>query len=80
MLQALDLESALTSRELCGFSLITSDNPAADYLRQLLGQDRIDTVIKDLQLTSTRMLAGFSEQPADKDGRRAWLDEPDALI
>ncbi len=33
VLQALDPESTLTVRELCGFSLVTSDNPAAEYVR-----------------------------------------------
>ncbi|WP_329496026.1 serine hydrolase [Kitasatospora herbaricolor] len=79
VLQAMDSETALTVRELCGFSLITSDNPAAEYVRALLGQERIDAVIKDLRLDSTSFPAGFSEPELGPLGRANVTTAEDTL-
>ncbi|MBV6699648.1 class A beta-lactamase-related serine hydrolase [Kitasatospora aureofaciens] len=69
VMQAFDPETTVTVRELCGFSLVTSDNPAAEYIRSVLQQDRIDAVIKELRLNSTAFPAGFSERELGPLGR-----------
>lgn len=79
VLQALDPGSTLTVRELCGFSLVTSDNPAAEYVRGVLGQDRIDATIKDLRLASTAFPAGFSEHELGPLGRANTTTAEDVL-
>ncbi len=79
VLQALDPESTVTVRELCGFSLVTSDNPAAEYVRALLGRERIDAVLKDLRLDSTVFPAGFSERELGPLGRANTTTAHDML-
>ncbi|MFD0279237.1 serine hydrolase [Kitasatospora sp. NPDC127111] len=79
VLQALDPETSLTVRELCGFALVTSDNPAAEYVRTVLGQDRIEAAIKDLRLGSTAFPAGFSEQELGPLGRANTTNAEDML-
>ncbi|MCC9307573.1 class A beta-lactamase-related serine hydrolase [Kitasatospora sp. RB6PN24] len=79
VLQALDADTAVTVRELCGFSLVTSDNPAAEYVRAFLGQERIDAVLKDLRLDSTVFPAGFSERELGPLGRANTTTAADML-
>ncbi|MBP0450083.1 serine hydrolase [Kitasatospora sp. RG8] len=79
VLQALDPETTVTVRELCGFALVTSDNPAAEYVRAVLGQDRIDSTIKGLQLNSTLFPAGFSEAELGPLGRANTTTAEDML-
>ncbi|MFJ5119410.1 MULTISPECIES: serine hydrolase [unclassified Kitasatospora] len=69
VLQAFDPDSTVTIRELCGLSLVTSDNPAAEHIRSVLGQDRIDSAIKNLRLNSTVFPVGFSERELGPLGR-----------
>ncbi|MFE2723522.1 serine hydrolase [Kitasatospora sp. NPDC059327] len=66
-------------RELCGFSLVTSDDPAAEYVRDALGQERIDATIKDLRLSSTAFPAGFSERELGPLGRANTTTATDTL-
>jgi beta-lactamase class A len=61
ILAAFDHERQLTLRELCAFSLMTSDNPAAEYLRRLVGAERVAAVSDALGLHNTIFGAGFSD-------------------
>ncbi|MEV7773187.1 serine hydrolase [Kitasatospora sp. NPDC086791] len=79
VLQAFDPDSTVTVRELCGFALVTSDNPAAEHLRAILGQGRIDTTIKALGLHSTAFPAGFSERELGPLGRANTTTAEDML-
>ncbi|MFJ7273945.1 serine hydrolase [Kitasatospora sp. NPDC098663] len=79
VLQALDPDSTVTVRELCGFTLVTSDNPAAEHLRAVLGQDRIDATIKTLGLHATLFPAGFSERELGPLGRANTTTAEDVL-
>lgn len=61
ILEAFDEERRLTLRELCAFSLMTSDNPAAEYLRRLVGTERVAAVCDALGLHNTVFGAGFGD-------------------
>ena len=79
VIQALDPSGSLSVREVCGFAIITSDNPATEYIRHLLGQERIDAVIKDLGLDATVMPAGYSERELGPLGRANTTTAEDVL-
>ncbi|MGA5819421.1 serine hydrolase [Kitasatospora sp. NPDC094028] len=79
VLQALDPDSTVTVRELCGFALVTSDNPAAEHVRAVLGQERIDATIKATGLHATAFPAGFSEQELGPLGRANTTTAEDML-
>ncbi|MFF7991832.1 serine hydrolase [Kitasatospora xanthocidica] len=79
VLQAFDPDSTVTVRELCGFALVTSDNPAAEHIRAVLGQERIDATIKTLGLQSTTFPAGFSERELGPLGRANTTTAEDML-
>ncbi|MBV2151392.1 serine hydrolase [Kitasatospora sp. SUK 42] len=79
VLQAFDPDSTITVRELCGFALVTSDNPAAEHVRAILGQERIDATIKALGLHSTTFPAGFSESELGPLGRANTTTADDML-
>ena len=59
----------LTLRQLCGFSLITSDNSASEYLRQRVGKEALDRTITRLGLADTKFAAGFADADLDSTGR-----------
>ena len=61
ILSAFEDERSLTLRELCAFSLMTSDNPAAEYLRQLVAPEQVTTVCDALGLHKTTVGAGFGD-------------------
>jgi beta-lactamase class A len=69
VLQALDPGRVLSVREVCAFSLITSDNPAAQYIREVVGQDRLDGAIDGLGLVGTRFPVGFTDAELGVAGR-----------
>jgi beta-lactamase class A len=52
----------LTLREVCAFSLLTSDNPAAEYLRELVGMERAAAVGQKLGLEHSTFAAGFGDE------------------
>ncbi|MER7585859.1 serine hydrolase [Kitasatospora sp. NPDC097691] len=79
VLQALDPDSTVTVRELCGFALVTSDNPAAEHVRAVLGQERIDATIKAIGLHSTVFPVGFSERELGPLGRANTTTAEDML-
>ncbi|MFE4516039.1 serine hydrolase [Kitasatospora sp. NPDC056783] len=79
VLQALDPDSTVTVRELCGFALVTSDNPAAEHVRAVLGQERIDATIKAVGLHRTAFPAGFSERELGPLGRANTTTAEDML-
>ncbi|MEY9937026.1 serine hydrolase [Streptacidiphilus sp. MAP5-3] len=79
VIQALDADTTLSVREICGFAMVSSDNPATEYIRHLLGQERIDAVIKDLKLESTVMPVGFSEAELGPVGRANTTTAEDML-
>ncbi|MFG2908145.1 serine hydrolase [Kitasatospora sp. NPDC048286] len=79
VLQALDPDSTVTVRELCGFALVTSDNPAAEHVRTVLGQERIDATVKAVGLHSTSFPAGFSERELGPLGRANVTTAEDML-
>jgi len=61
VLAAFGPHRSLSLREVCALSLITSDNPCAEFLRELLGPDRIGAVAADLGLQETALRVGFSD-------------------
>jgi len=61
ILEAFEEDRPLTLREVCAFSLLTSDNPAAEYLRELVGTDRATAVSRDLGLKQSTFDAGFGD-------------------
>ncbi|MFE6055330.1 serine hydrolase [Kitasatospora sp. NPDC056446] len=79
VLQAFDHDSTVTVRELCGFALVTSDNPAAEHIRAVLGQERIDATVKALGLHNTAFPAGFSERELGPLGRANTTTAEDML-
>ncbi len=60
-LAAFTPDRLLTLRELCAFSLLTSDNSAAEYLRDLVGAGAVEAVRAELGLTHTKLVVGFSD-------------------
>lgn len=62
VLDALSPEHELSLGELCAFSLVTSDNPAAEYLVRLVGPGSVNRLLEGLGLERTRLRAGFSDE------------------
>jgi beta-lactamase class A len=79
ILAAFQDERRLKLREVCAFSLMTSDNPAAEYLRRLVGHDRIKRICENLQLSRTAMIVGFTDQELGAVGRRNVSTAREAL-
>jgi len=79
ILAAFQDERRLTLREVCAFSLMTSDNPAAQYVLRLLGHDRIRRICGKLQLRETAMTVGFTDQELGVIGRRNVSTAREAL-
>lgn len=79
ILEAFDEDRLLSLREVCAFSLITSDNPAAQYILDLVGPERIDRVIAELGLEVTTMRAGFTDQELGSLNRRNITTANEAL-
>jgi beta-lactamase class A len=69
----------LALREVCAFSLMTSDNPVAEYIRHLVGHDRIRRICENLQLSRTAMIVGFTDQELGAVGRRNVSTAREAL-
>jgi beta-lactamase class A len=79
ILAAFQDERCLSLREVCAFSLITSDNPAAEYIRRLVGSDRISRVCRNLWLSQTALIVGFTDQELGAPGRRNVSTAREAL-
>lgn len=69
VLEAFEAERLLSVAEVVAFSLITSDNPCANYLFEELGSARIRATIDELGLVCTRADAGFEDVSLDDGGR-----------
>lgn len=69
----------LTIREVCALSLITSDNPAAEHIRNLVGPERIDEICRDLRLRETSLKVGFRDEDLGAAGRRNVSTAREAL-
>ncbi len=79
ILAAFQDERRLTLREVCAFSLMTSDNPAAQHVLRLVGHDRIRRICGKLQLSQTAMTVGFTDQELGVIGRRNVSTAREAL-
>lgn len=79
VLQAFDAGAVLSVREVCAFSLITSDNPAAEYIRTLAGEDRCQRVIGRLGLSGTAFPVGFGDDRLGRSGRPNVTSASDML-
>lgn len=79
IMQVFDPKRSLTVREICALSLVTSDNPAAEYVRGLVGQARIDGVISELGLAGTSFAVGFTDRDFGARGRLNTTTARDAL-
>jgi beta-lactamase class A len=69
ILEAFEPDRRLTLREVCAFSLMTSDNPAAEHVRRLVGPQRIGRVIQRLGLRHTALRVGFADHQLGATGR-----------
>ena len=79
ILEAFEGGRPLALREVCAFSLMTSDNPAAEYLRTLVGPDRIRQICGNLRLSRTAMIVGFTDQELGAVGRHNVSTAREAL-
>jgi len=79
ILAAFPDDRPLTLREVCAFSLITSDNPAAEQIRNLVGSARIAEICRELRLGQTRLNVGFSDDDLGVSGRRNVSTAREAL-
>ena len=61
VLSAFEPGHELSVRELCSLCLVTSDNPVADYLLELVGIEAVNERAEALGCTGTRLGVGFSD-------------------
>jgi beta-lactamase class A len=80
VLAALDPSRELSVRELCALCLVTSDNPVADHLLELVGIDAVNERAEALGCTGTRMEVGFSDDVLGPAGRANVTTAADAMI
>jgi len=66
-------------RELCGLTLATSDNLAANYLIDLVGADRINAVFTKAGCEVSAFAVGFAEHELGPVGRRNVTSAGDAV-
>ncbi len=79
ILAAFHDDRPLTLREVCALSLITSDNPAAEYIRNLVGPERIAEICRDLRLRQTSLNVGFRDEQLGVVGRQNVSTAREAL-
>jgi beta-lactamase class A len=79
ILAAFQDERFLTLREICALSLMTSDNPAAEYIRRLVGPERIRLICENLRLSQTALMVGFTDRELGAPGRRNVSTAREAL-
>ncbi|HZD71934.1 MAG TPA: serine hydrolase [Actinomycetes bacterium] len=79
ILAAFQDERRLTLREVCALSLMTSDNPAAEYIRRLVDPDRIKGICENLRLSRTALIVGFTDGELGAIGRRNVSTAREAL-
>ena len=70
ILAAFSDDRPLKLREVCAFSLMTSDNPAAEYIFRLVGPDRVEQICRELRLAETAVIVGFRDEELGSPGRR----------
>ena len=80
VLDALEPEHELSIGELCSLSLVTSDNPAADYLLRVIGKEAVNGLLRDLGLEHTRLRAGFGDEEISAAGRASTTTAREALV
>jgi beta-lactamase class A len=61
VLEALDAGHELSVRELCALCLITSDNPVANHLLELVGAEAVARNAHGLGCTDTHMCGGYTD-------------------
>jgi beta-lactamase class A len=66
--------------ELCALSLMTSDNPAAQYLLELVGKEAVNQTARRWGCVATRLEVGFSDASLGIEGRRNVTSATDALM
>ncbi|MGH9209223.1 MAG: serine hydrolase [Acidimicrobiales bacterium] len=69
----------LTLREVAAFSLITSDNPAAEHILGVVGPERIEEVGRELGLDHTHVSIGFRDDDLGDAGRANTTTAHEAL-
>jgi len=79
VLAAFDPGRALSRRELCALSLITSDNAAASHLLTLVGADGVNEELRALGCRATRIVVGFEDRLLGPPGRANVISADDAL-
>jgi beta-lactamase class A len=79
VLDALSPHHELSLEELCGFCLVTSDNPSAEYLVRLVGSDAVTRLLEDLGLERTRLRSGFCDEEIATAGRDNTATAREAL-
>ena len=79
VLRAFEPEHELSVRELCSLCLVTSDNPVADYLLELVGIEAVNERAEALGCAGTRIEVGFSDDLLSAQGRANVTTATDAL-
>jgi beta-lactamase class A len=70
ILASFQADRSLTLEEVCAFSIITSDNPSADFLWKRAGASAVADHAAGLGMTATRVVVGFSDAELGAAGRR----------
>ena len=79
VLDALDPDHELSVRELCALCLVTSDNPIAQFLLDLVGMEAVNRRAHQLGCRDTRMEVGFEDANLADAGRRNVTTARDAV-
>jgi beta-lactamase class A len=61
ILEVFDANHSFLLSELCGIMLATSDNPAAQYILDLVGISNVNAFLADRQCNDTRMVVGYRD-------------------
>ena len=69
ILGALSPRRELDLDELCGLCLVTSDNPIASWLLELVGVDAVNEKLREIGCLDSRLEASFSDDLLAGDGR-----------
>ena len=68
VLAALDGDRELSISELCGLSIVTSDNPCAQRLMEVVGAAEVNVFAQELGLASTRFGGTFTDSGIETTG------------
>ena len=69
LLDVLHSDHRFTVGELCGLALVTSDNPLASYLLDVVGMDAVTSLLAELGCTDTQLRVGFDDEALDRHPR-----------